>query len=81
VRIGEHDVGRLPLFNSAAGERLVGGWLAASLTALDGSELGVIQAFNKPDGSFTRDDEAALIHLAQMVSAAVERSRLYQERG
>jgi hypothetical protein len=81
VRAGDDDVSRLPFFTSVAGERLVRGWLAASLTALDGSELGVIQAFDKHDGSFTRDDEAALAHLAQMVSAAVERSRLYHERG
>jgi Phosphoserine phosphatase RsbU, N-terminal domain/GAF domain len=79
VRVGEDDVGRLPFFGSVAGERLVRGWLAASLTALDGSELGAIQAFDKHDGSFTNDDEAALVHLAQMVSAAVERSRLYQD--
>jgi Phosphoserine phosphatase RsbU, N-terminal domain/GAF domain len=80
VRVGERDVGRLPFFASAAGERVVGGWLAASLTALDGTELGAIQAFDKHDGRFTRDDEAALVHLAQMVSAALERSRLYQGR-
>ena len=29
------------------------GWLAASLTALDGSELGAIQLFDKQDGAFT----------------------------
>jgi hypothetical protein len=81
VRVGEHDADRLPFFGSAGGERPLRGWLAVSLTALDGSELGAIQAFDKHDGSFTRDDEAALVHLAQMVSAAVERSRLYQERG
>ena len=27
------------------------------------------------------DDEAALVHLAQMASAAVERARFYHERG
>ena len=57
------------------------GWLAASLTALDGTELGAIQLFDKQHGAFTADDEAALVHLAQMASAAVERARLYQERG
>jgi Phosphoserine phosphatase RsbU, N-terminal domain/GAF domain len=81
VRVGEYDAGRLPFLGSTAGERPLRGWLAVSLTALDGSDLGAIQAFDKHDGSFTRDDEAALVHLAQMVSAAVERSRLYQERG
>ena len=52
--------------------------LAASLTALDGSELGAIQLFDPQGGGFTVDDEAALVHLAQMTSAAVERARLYQ---
>ena len=57
------------------------GWLGASLTALDGGELGAIQVFDKQEGDFTGDDEAALVHLAQMVSAAVERARSYQARG
>ena len=57
------------------------GWLAAALTALDGSELGAIQLFDKQDGAFTGDDEAVLVHLAQMASAAVERTRLYHEHG
>ena len=52
-----------------------------ALTALDGSELGAIQLFDKQDGSFTESDEALLVHLAQMASAAVERARLYQEHG
>ena len=81
VRVGADELGRLPFFASADIHRPVHGWLAASLTALDGSELGVIQAFDKHDGSFTRDDEAALVHLAQMVSAAVERSAPYQQQG
>ena len=33
-----------------------------------------------PSRAFTVDDEAALVHLAQMTSAAVERARLYHER-
>ena len=56
----------------------LGGWLAASLTALDGSTLGAIQVFDKQQGAFTSDDEALLVHLAQMTSAAVERTRLYE---
>ena len=80
VRVGEDELGRLPFFALADTERLVRGWLAASLTALDGGKLGLIQAFDKHDGDFTRDDEAALVHLAQMVSAAVERSAPYQRR-
>jgi hypothetical protein len=68
-------------FGSAARRRPLEGWLAATLTALDGSELGAIQLFNKQDGVFTADDEAVLVHLAQMTSAAVERTRLYQTHG
>ncbi len=56
-------------------------WLAASLTALDGRELGAVQLFDEASGAFTPDDGAALVHLAQMASAAVERAQLYRERG
>ena len=50
-------------------------------TALDGNELGAIQLFDKKEGDFTDDDEAVIVHLAQMASAAIERARLYQEPG
>ncbi len=76
---GEQLVGH-PSFRTAAADRPLQGWLAASLTALDGSELGAIQLFDKPDGGFSEDDEAALVHLAQMASAAVERAWLYRNR-
>ena len=81
VRSADEDLAALPAFRNAASNRPLKGWLAAALTALDGSELGAIQLFDKLDGSFTESDEAVLIHLAQMASAAVERARLYQERG
>jgi GAF domain-containing protein len=81
VRIADEQLAALPAFHTAVGNRRPHGWLAASLTALDGSELGAIQLFDKQDGSFTESDEAVLIHLAQMASAAVERARLYQEHG
>lgn len=76
---GEQLTGH-PSFRTAAADRPLQGWLAASLTALDGSELGAIQLFDKPDGGFSEDDEAALVHLAQMASAAVERAWLYRDR-
>lgn len=80
LRMDGDGLAQLPPFRSAAGERPLSGWLAASLTTLSGGELGAIQLFNKHDGAFTEDDEAAAVHLAQMASAAVERTRLYQER-
>lgn len=79
VRLAGEQVTRLAAFLTRPGDPPLHGWVAASLNALDGSELGAIQLFEKQDGgSFTADDEAALIHLAQMASAAVERARLYQ---
>jgi GAF domain-containing protein len=54
------------------------GWLAASLARLDGEVLGLVQLFDKEDGDFSELDEAVLVQLAQMSSAAVERARLYR---
>jgi GAF domain-containing protein len=54
------------------------GWLAAPLTALDGRQLGLIQAFDKQEGAFSELDEAVLTQLAQMASVAVDRAHLYQ---
>jgi len=80
ARLAGDELARTAGCRGAAGARRLGGWLAASLTALDGTELGAIQLFDKRAGAFTRDDESALVHLAQMASAAIERARLY-ERG
>lgn len=55
-----------------------GDQLAAPLTALDGRPLGSLQLFDKQAGDFTAVDEAVLVHLAQMASAAVERARHYR---
>lgn len=54
------------------------GWLVAALTALDGRHLGLIQVLDKQTGDFTELDEAILVQLAQMASAAVERAQLYR---
>jgi hypothetical protein len=78
TRVAGKDLAALPHLR-AAGDPPPRGWVAASLTALDGSELGAIQLFDKRDGAFTGEDEAALVHLAQMASAAVERARLYRD--
>ena len=80
VRIAGDQLARLRPFCAADSARPLRGWLAASLSALDGRELGAIQLFDKHGAGFTVDDEAALVHLAQMTSAAVERARLYHER-
>jgi phosphoserine phosphatase RsbU-like protein/GAF domain-containing protein len=76
VRLHGKPLAGLPPFATAAGGP-PRAWLAALLTALDGTELGAVQLFDPPGAAFTADDEAALLHLAQMTSAAVERARHY----
>ncbi len=56
------------------------GWMAAPLTSLDGREFGYLHAFDKEGGEFTERDEAVLVHLAQMASAALERAHLHRRR-
>jgi GAF domain-containing protein len=52
--------------------------LAAPLRTLDGRDFGSIQVVEKTDGDFTEVDQAVLVHLAQMASAAIDRARLYR---
>jgi hypothetical protein len=66
-------------FRRSPGETPLRCWLGASLTALDGREMGAVQVFDKGTGAFTDEDAAALLHLAQIASAAIERVRLYHE--
>ena len=80
MRTNADEVAGLPPVIDAATQPPIDGWLAASMTALDGSELGVLALYNKEAGAFTADDQAALVHLAQMASAAIERAGLYQNR-
>ena len=66
VRVPGEQISDAPLFRSAARRRPLRGWLAASLTALDETDLGAVQLFDKRAGAFTADDEAVILHLAQM---------------
>jgi len=79
ARVAGEELAELPHLPDAGGAA-PRCWVAASLTALDGTELGAIQLFDKRDGSFTGEDQAALVHLAQMASAAVDRARLYRDQ-
>jgi hypothetical protein len=78
LRLAGDRLADLAPFRNSTGGCELRGWLGASLTALDGSELGAIQLFDKQAGRFTEDDEATLVHIAQTASAAVERAGLYQ---
>ena len=79
IRIAGAPLARMAMFDDARVDTPLRGWLASSLTTLDGGQLGAVQLFDKRDGDFAGEDEAALIHLTQMASAAVERARLYQQ--
>jgi light-regulated signal transduction histidine kinase (bacteriophytochrome) len=57
------------------------GWLAVPLKAPDGRNLGLIQLSDKYDGEFTEADEAIMVQLAEMGSAAVEARRLTESLG
>jgi Stage II sporulation protein E (SpoIIE)/Phosphoserine phosphatase RsbU, N-terminal domain len=84
ARMTEADLARRPtaaiLARLTGTDRPLRGRLVASLTGLDGRELGTIQLFDKLHGDFTDIDEALLVHLAEMASAAVERAELYAQR-
>jgi PAS domain S-box-containing protein len=55
------------------------GRLAVPLVARDGGNLGLIQLSGKTDGGvFTADDEAILVQLAELASAAVENARAFE---
>jgi hypothetical protein len=81
VRLGAAELEHLLPFRDALEHRPLRGWLAVSMKTLDGAQLGAVQLFDKLEGDFGPDDEAALVHLGQMASAAVERARLYQRPG
>ncbi|MGH3326769.1 MAG: GAF domain-containing protein [Streptomycetales bacterium] len=63
-----------------AGRSSKNDWLAAPLTAIDGSRFGTIQVSECSDGEFTEEDEAILVQLAETASAAIHRNRLHEER-
>lgn len=56
------------------------GWLAAPLTALDATSLGLVQVTNRRTGEFTADDEAVLAQLAEIGSAVLEKLRLLRRQ-
>ena len=53
--------------------------LAVLLTSLDGGELGRLELCGKKEGGFSPVDRAAVDHLAQLTSAAVERVLLHRQ--
>ncbi|MCU1484873.1 MAG: phosphatase [Actinomycetia bacterium] len=52
--------------------------LVAPLAQRDGAPLGALRCAGIPGGTFTAEDEAVLVQLAHMASAAIENARLYE---
>lgn len=83
VRLNTRELAHHPALHAlreAEGAPSLRGWMAAPLTSLDGRDFGCLHAFDKEEGEFTELDEAVLVHLAQMASAALERAHLYRGR-
>jgi signal transduction histidine kinase len=55
------------------------GLLAVPLVRRDGRNLGLLQVSDKYEGEFTAEDEAILVQLAQLASAAIENAQLYEQ--
>jgi GAF domain-containing protein len=53
-------------------------WLAATLTALDGRQIGALHLYGGPEAGFSDVDEAVVAQLAHMASATFERMELYR---
>src|SRR5690606_27228875 len=56
-----------------------GSWLAVPLIGTDGRNMGAIQLFDRHGAAFTDADEAMLVQLAGIASAALEQARLFAE--
>jgi GAF domain-containing protein len=68
------------LGDSAVGGDAVGSWLATLLTTLDGRPIGSIHLFERRPDAYSEEDEAVLLQLAQLGSAAIERVDVYARR-
>jgi PAS domain S-box-containing protein len=55
------------------------GWLAVPIVGPDDENRGLIQLSDKYQGEFTEADEAILVQLPDVASAAIENARLYDE--
>lgn len=55
------------------------GWLAAPLLSPGGDNLGLIQLWDRLEDEFDEQDEAILVQLAQLASAAISNARLFEK--
>jgi signal transduction histidine kinase len=81
IRLAQDELERHPAWRSRRGSDLpMRGWLAAPLRTRDGKTIGSIQVSEKREGTFSADDEAVLVALAQMSSIAIENTLFGEAR-
>ncbi len=79
VRLSKEELDEHPGRRNAGGaaaSRPLRGWLAAPIVAGDGRKLGLIQVSDKEGGELTEEDEAILVHLAELSAKALENAEL-----
>jgi PAS domain S-box-containing protein len=76
VRLTAAELSRLPdlqgVRNAVSDLLVIEGLLAVPITGVQGGLLGVLMLSDKDHGAFTPDDEAILVHLAQIAAVAAE---------
>lgn len=79
IRLTQAELEAHPIWRAFTSERPpMGGWVAVPLVGRDGCNIGLIQLSDKYTGEFTAEDEAVLVQLAQLATAAIENARLIE---
>ncbi|HEY8551760.1 MAG TPA: response regulator [Vicinamibacterales bacterium] len=83
VRLTSDELRSHPAWQQIGADETVqgqpGSWLAVPLIGTDGRNMGAIQLFDRHGAAFTDADEAMLVQLAGIASAALEQARLFAE--
>ena len=76
IRLTDEELRAHPEWRGFGGERddhpPMRGWLAVPLMGTNGRNYGFLQASDRVEGDFTAQDEANLVRLAALTSAALE---------
>ncbi len=77
VRLTQAELESHPVWRELSdGSPPLRGWLSVPLLGQDGAVLGRIRLSDREAGDFTEDDEAILVQIANVASAAIENIRM-----
>lgn len=83
IRMTQAELEAHPVWRSFDGEKdshlPMQGLLAVPLVYKNGKNIGFIQLSDKYEGEFTKEDEAILVQLGQMIAIAIENLHLFQQ--